>query len=107
MIAAAPSAGNDFIFSEILQILQIGSVLFGGIFVAVRLGRASGRIEAAMAMQATEITTLKDEVKVLSGLVTQVAVQNTRIDLLEKRYEELRHGEGFVFPLSAHLRAAT
>jgi len=38
--------------------------------------------------------------------VTEVAVKSKRLDILERRYEELRHGEGFTFPLATHLRAA-
>jgi len=56
-------------------------------------------VREAMRQQATEIAALKDEIKELSKLVTEVAVQSKRLDILEQRYEELRHGEGFVFPL--------
>jgi hypothetical protein len=45
-----------------------------------------------------------------SAALTELAVQKSRLDsqgerlnLMDRRYEELRHGEGFVFPLEAHL----
>ena len=96
---------NSLSIGEILQIGQIVSVVCGGGLVAYRLGRSSSRIEAAMGIQGEEIKTLKDEIKVLSEVVIKVAITTTRLDMLEKRYEELRHGEGFVFPLSAHLHS--
>lgn len=88
----------------IFKLIEIVSILGGGGLVAFRLGRNSQVVREAMRQQATEIAALKDEIKELSKLVTEVAVQSKRLDMLEQRYEELRHGEGFVFPLAAHLR---
>jgi hypothetical protein len=93
---------SDFTLGTVLQIAEIISILGGGGLVSYRLGRTSSRVEASMALQGREIATLKDEIKILSQVVTQVAVQTARLDMLEKRFEELRHGEGFVYPLSAH-----
>ncbi len=56
-----------------------------------------------MTQKSIEISTLKDEIKPLSTLITAVAVQNNRLDMLEKRLDELRHGEGFVYPIGSHL----
>jgi hypothetical protein len=88
------------------KLIEIVSMLGGGGLVAFRLGKNSQVVREAMRQQATEITALKDEIKALSKLVTEVAVQSKRIDILEQRYEELRHGEGFVFPLAAHRQGA-
>jgi hypothetical protein len=88
------------------KLIEIVSMLGGGGLVAFRLGKNSQVVREAMRQQATEIAALKDEIKELSKLVTEVAVQSKRLDILEQRYEELRHGEGFVFPLAAHMRAA-
>ena len=87
------------------KVIEIISILGGGGLVAFRLGKNSQVVREAMRQQATEIAALKDEIKELSKLVTEVAVQSKRLDMLEQRYDELRHGEGFVFPLSAHLQA--
>jgi hypothetical protein len=87
------------------KLIEIVSILGGGGLVAFRLGKNSQVVRESMRQQATEIAALKDEIRELSRLVTEVAVQSARIDMLEKRYEELRHGEGFVFPLAAHLHA--
>jgi hypothetical protein len=87
-----------------LKLIEIVSILGGGGLVAFRLGKNSQVVREAMRQQASEIAALKDEIKELSKLVTEVAVQSKRLDMLEQRYEELRHGEGFVFPLAAQLR---
>ncbi len=72
--------------------------------VAFRLGRTTQRVEAAMTQQGHEINSLRDEIKTLSKLITEVALQGQRLDMqdkrldtLDRRYEELRHGEGFTF----------
>lgn len=56
--------------------------------------------------QNTAIRELKAEVLKLGEILTKLAVQDTRINniadrvaLLDARYEEIRHGEGFVMPL--------
>jgi hypothetical protein len=86
------------------KLIEIVSMLGGGGLVAFRLGKNSQVVREAMRQQAAEIAMLKDEIKELSKLVTEVAVQSKRLDILEQRYEELRHGEGFVFPLAANLQ---
>ena len=88
----------------IFKLIEIVSILGGGGLVAFRLGKNSQVVREAMRQQAAEIASLKDEIKELSKLVTEVAVQSKRLDMLEQRYEELRHGEGFVFPLSMQRR---
>jgi hypothetical protein len=86
------------------KLIEIVSMLGGGGLVAFRLGKNSQVVREAMRQQAAEIAMLKDEIKELSKLVTEVAVQSKRLDILEQRYEELRHGEGFVFPVAATLQ---
>lgn len=39
---------------------------------------------------------LNEAFKQLGAILTQVAVQDTRISMIEKDVDELRHGEGFV-----------
>ena len=88
----------------VFKLIEIVSILGGGGLVAFRLGKNSQVVREAMRQQAAEIASLRDEIKELSKLVTEVAVQSKRLDMLEQRYEELRHGEGFVFPLSMQRR---
>lgn len=87
----------------ILKIGEILSILGGGALVAFRLGRTTSRVEASLQAQnqllesqSAEITELKNETKKLGDVLTQIAVQQTRIERLENDLRELRHGRGFV-----------
>lgn len=46
-----------------------------------------------------DIVDLKVEIKKLGDVLTKLAVQESRLDRIEEAIKELRHGEGFVFPL--------
>lgn len=88
---------------SILKLCEIGSILIGGGLVFFRLGETTSKMEAAMKAQASEISELKEDVKVVSRLLTDVAVQDQRLntidkrlEVLDRRYEDLRHGRGFV-----------
>lgn len=39
---------------------------------------------------------LMDSIKSLNTILTQIAVQETRMNMLEKDIDELRHGQGFI-----------
>lgn len=89
-------------------------VLVGGGGVAIfKLGRALGsmteRMEAALltqnqllARQSEELHELKEEAKnqnrEVIGVLQQIALQKKDIEFLNQRYEDLRRGEGFIFP---------
>lgn len=90
----------------ILRVAEIFSILGGGGLVAFKVGRSTEAMDAAVAAQEktaqalkSEIDGLKEEVKQVGKILTQLALQEQRLNMLDKRYEELRHGEGFVFPL--------
>lgn len=74
------------------------------------LGFMVGGIAMAVTVRNNVIALQKDVAKLttdigkLNEVVTQLAVQSERIDMLDRRYEELRHGEGFTFPLANSLR---
>lgn len=48
--------------------------------------------------------TLSDAFTQLGTILTQVAVQDTRINRIEADIKELRHGEGFVMPFDKSRR---
>lgn len=87
-----------------LKILEIVSIVCGGSVVVFKLGRVSNRVEEAIKGQAADISELKEDMKVISKLLIEMAVQKSRIDSIEKRVDELRHGEGFVYPIGSHLK---
>jgi len=105
MIAGIGSVDGQVSFDTLLKLAEVLSILGGGGLVAFRLGRTTTRVEAAMLLHGREISELKTEMKQVSNLLTQVALQgqrldtqDKRLDTLDRRYEELRHGEGFVVP---------
>lgn len=92
-----------------VRIIEIVSFVGAGLGIIFKMGKMTERFELIGKQQAKEITELKTEVKALSNVMTLVAVQKERLDsqaerlnLLDQRYEDLRHGEGFVFPLGSH-----
>jgi len=91
----------------ILRVVEIAAILGGGYLVAFRLGAAITTMkesiraqETAQKQHANEIKDLKLEVKKMNEILTQIALQEQRLALLEKSLDELRHGEGFIFPLN-------
>jgi hypothetical protein len=94
-------------------VLKIGNLVImlgGGGMIVWRMSRMATRFELIGDAQAKEITEIKNEVTAMRVLMTAVAVQKERLDsqgerlnLLDRRYEELRHGEGFIYPLGSHL----
>jgi len=77
----------------------IGSLAGTCLFYAFRSGRFA---ESIMTMQ-KEITELKEVAKSMMVVITQQAVASVRADLqgermnsMEKKIEDLRHGNGFI-----------
>ena len=74
--------------------------LIGGICVAGALLFKSGgnlaKLETAMEQSLEEITQIKGELSEFGKAMTRMAVQETKIDLLMKWYDELRNGKGLV-----------
>ena len=98
------------ILDLILKIATLVSIVGGGGVIVWRMSRMATRFELIGTTQAKEISEIKMEISAMRTLMTTVAVQKERLDsqgerlnLLDKRYDELRHGEGFVYPLGSHL----
>ncbi len=94
----------------VLKIATLISIIGGGGVIVWRMSRMATRFEIIGDTQAREIGSIKDEIIAMRALMTAVAVQKERLDtqaerlnLLDRRYEELRHGEGYVFPLGTHM----
>lgn len=69
-----------------------------GVAAAFLYNRGGKETSAQMTLNnlAKEFSEMKTEVKSLSETLQKVAIQEMKIDLLMKWYDELRHGEGFV-----------
>lgn len=90
-----------------LKAFEIVALLGGGGMIVFRLGRTTERVEQTLVIQnkileqqSDEIRSLKDETKKVNDVLLTIALQKREIELLNERYEELRHGEGYVFPLT-------
>lgn len=86
-----------------IQLVGTGIVVIG---ILWRIATMATKFEAFGKVQAGEIKELKDEVKEIAKVVTQMAVQTTRLDamaqrisMIEKLIDDLRRGEGYIYPL--------
>jgi hypothetical protein len=87
-------------------ILKVGEIvtITGSVGVGLfTIGRSTSRMETLIKTQAEDIVGVQAELKKLTDVITMQAVQTTRIDNLssllasvEKRVEDLRHGNGYV-----------
>lgn len=78
--------------------------------VVYKLGKTVQKFEALSTQQSLEISELKGDIKVVSDIVTKVALQNQRLDMgdqrvnrLEQIVDDLRRGEGKILPLNRRL----
>lgn len=82
-------------------VLKLGEILaiVGSMGVAlISFGRSATRVELKLAMQSDQIDGMQAELKKLSQLMTTVALQGQRMDMLnerlntlDRRYDELRN----------------
>lgn len=75
-----------------LAIFQVIAIVSGGLWAMFKAGRYTQRIDMTL-------HELKDETRKIGGVLSTLAEQHTRMNQMEKRIDELRHGEGFVLPL--------
>ena len=78
---------------DVLTILGALGVIAA--FLHKRGGQETGA-QLTLEAMSRELTEMKTEFKEFSETLKQVAVQEVKIGLLMKWYDELRHGEGFV-----------
>jgi hypothetical protein len=72
-----------------------GAVMVAAAFLYNRGGKEAGDSMTLQAL-AREFGEIKTEFKTFSETLQKIAVQETKIELLMKWYDELRHGSGFI-----------
>jgi len=84
------------------NICEILSMVIGGVYAVASIRRNVGLLKS-------EVGAMQAEIKKIAELMKAVAVQDIKIDniserlnLLDKRYDELRHGVGEWRPNDAH-----
>ena len=87
----------------ILHILEIGSILIGGFTVAYRIGKFTEKVTNSNLAFEKELLESRDdrkaihiELRKLTEIVAEQNVFNVRLNMLEKWYDELKRGIGFV-----------
>lgn len=80
-------------FGDILTL--VGAAMVVAAFLYNRGGKEAGDQMTLNALS-KEFTEMKTEFKAFSDTLQKIAVQETKIELLMKWYDELRHGEGFI-----------
>jgi hypothetical protein len=83
--------------STTLNLIQIVMIIVGGIGVMWKLGN---RITTSHELVAYRLKEVEADVKAIGTILVNQASQNERISSLERQLQEMKHGEGFVLPLS-------
>lgn len=83
------------------DMLTVVTLVGGMVALIYRIGTHGGTMKALQ----EDVRELKETQKEMATALTQMAVQQIRLeshgmrlDTLDRRYEELRHGQGFTFP---------
>lgn len=77
----------------ILQITQIVAIIGGGIY-------ALATLRGTVTTLSTDIIDIKADLKKFGDVLVTMAVTSKRLDNLEEDVRDLKHGEGFIFPLN-------
>ncbi|MET4210541.1 MULTISPECIES: hypothetical protein [unclassified Bradyrhizobium] len=72
-----------------------GAIMVAAAFLYNRGGKEAGDQMTLNALS-KEFTEMKTEFKAFSDTLQKIAIQEMKIDLLMKWYDELRRGEGFI-----------
>lgn len=72
-----------------------GAVMVAAAFLYNRGGKEAGD-QMSLTALSEEFKEMKSELKTFSETLQKIAVQETKIELLMKWYDELRHGDGFI-----------
>lgn len=90
----------DWLLEHASALLQAASILSGIIgaflWLRVELVNLRGDINQIKEHQKT----LMESLKQLNNILTQIAVQDARINMIEKDIDELRHGQGYIKSLN-------
>jgi hypothetical protein len=76
-------------------IVRVGDIVTLIVFLLGGLGFVWS-MRGDLKMLARDITTHGQKIEKLEVIITEQAVQNQRIEDLDRRIEELRHGRGFI-----------
>lgn len=78
------------------NILQMATMVGGGLWVIFSLKGDVRVLRHDISYLKQAQTSLGEAFKQLGTVLTQVAVQDTRLSMIEKSLDEMRHGHGFI-----------
>lgn len=94
----------------VIKLVELVAIIGGGGVFMFKMGRAVSKFETVSTRQADDIAELKMDFKAMAEATLQLALQDQRMTNMSQRItateelvNELRHGEGFVYPLGSHL----
>ena len=91
---------DHILISLIVGIAQVASIVIGGLFVAYKLFASVALMGELTRQNSEAIKNIQLEVKAMQIAVTEISNQKTAIERLERWYEELRRGDGFMIPMA-------
>lgn len=71
---------------------EVGTIVIGGIIALATMRNTIKNLK-------DDMIDMKTEIKKVGEVLIKMAVTDTRLNNLEADLRELKHGEGFVFPL--------
>lgn len=86
----------DWVTEHINALATVASILTSGVGFAlwIKSELLSLRLDVSAIKEHQKL--LLDGIKQLNTILTQIAVQDTRINMMEKSIDELRHGRGYI-----------
>lgn len=89
----------------VIRLLEGLALVGGGGFVLFKMGRAVATFEQISSSQSKEISELKDDMKEVAKVMTNMAAQHERMNAMDRRLamaeeavNDMRHGAGFIVP---------
>ena len=94
----------------VIKLAELFALIGGGGIFIFKMGRAVSKFEEVGKNQHEDISEIKTEMKAMTKIMTKqaliderIAALSVRMTLLDKSVDELRHGEGFIYPLGSKL----
>lgn len=78
------------------NLIQIAAFVGGGLFMFFTMRSDIRVLRHDVGYIEDRISTLNEAFTQLGKILTQVAVQDSRLGMIEKAVDEIRHGQGFI-----------
>lgn len=86
----------EWVFDHLPQLYQVILAIAGAFGFAVYLRSELLTLRSDISQIKESQKLMTDSLKQLNTILTQIAVQGVRLDMIEKDIDELRHGHGYI-----------